>query len=334
MLNYESVREAHRRIEGHVTRTPVWSSELLNEALGHHIDFKMDSLQPMGAFKIRGAANALLTLKEQDRLPDRVVALSSGNHAQAVAYVARKLGLPATIVMPENASALKRRLTQQYGATVQTTPNRDQAVALSEELRQVAGTHLVHPFNDETVMAGQGTSALEALEDLPEPPDAIFATCSGGGWLSGTYLAAEPRGIPVYGCEPALANDAAQSYRAGTIVRLPQPPTTLADAATVQEVGTLTFPFLQKLTGFFEVDEDEIAYWTQWLGVFLRSIVEPTSAVAMAGAVQWLRSQDRPTRLLVMISGGNVSTQTHQAVRARDWLSVWPSLLPMPKSAG
>ncbi len=325
-LSPTAVAAAASRIASYVTETPLVTSGLLDHWLGHRIVFKVEGMQKVGAFKIRGALNTLLVLKEQGRLPAHVVAFSSGNHAQAVAYAARLLNLKATVLIPGDASAIKRQAASGYGAEVIVTDDRAAAEAHVEALA-ANGAFLLHPYDDDRVIAGQGTACHEALT-AGVRPDAVFATCGGGGWLSGTFLAARlsAMSVAVYGAEPKQANDAAQSLRRGEIVRFTAAPDTIADGARTLSVSARTFHYLRQLDGFYEVDETDIVYWTQWLTHLLKVAVEPTSAVAMAGAFEWLKHQTVPRRVLVMLSGGNLSAQAQARVWAEDRLTVPPEL--------
>ncbi len=328
MLSPEVVAEARRRIAPYINQTPLLRSSLLDRWMQHEFLFKVEGFQKAGAFKVRGALNALVALKQRGVLPREIVAFSSGNHAQAVAYAARQLDVRATVLLPADASSIKRQASAAYGAEVIDTRTRAEAEAKSEALRS-RGAYLLHPFDDDDVIAGQGTACFEALQ-AGVRPDAIFATCGGGGWASGTYLAAEllAPGTPVYAAEPATAADAARSYRGGRIVRLHAAPRTIADGARTLSVAERTFQYLQRLAGFFEIEEDDIVYWTQWLTHLLKTTVEPTSAVAMAGAAEWARSQPAPRRILVMLSGGNVAPETHAQIWARNALSTTPDRRP------
>jgi len=185
------------------------------------------------------------------------------------------------------------------------------------------------------VIAGQGTACLEALQDNARPT-AIFGPCGGGGLLSGTILATETQAqrVLVFGAEPALGNDAVRSYRSKTIVRLSESPPTLADGARTLAVSARTFQHLLKLKDFFEVSEEDICYWAQWLPTLLKVAVEPTSAVAMGGALQWLKSQDARQRVLVILSGGNIDRLTYQKIWKDDLLREIPSSRMRRSDAG
>jgi threonine dehydratase len=177
------------------------------------------------------------------------------------------------------------------------------------------------------VIAGQGTACLEALQD-GDMPDAIFATCGGGGLLSGTWLAAQrlaPKAA-VFGAEPKMANDAAQSYRSGRIVSFSESPMTIADGARTLHISERTFHYLRQLAGFYEVEEREIIYWTQWLQHLLKVSVEPTAAAAMASAHQWLKAQKTKKRALVILSGGNLDTASQRLIWQEDYLGQVPAL--------
>lgn len=322
----ECVIEALQRIRPHLPVTPLVGSQLLNNWLGHEIVFKAEGFQRVGAFKMRGALNALLALKEQDALPSEVVAFSSGNHAQAVALAARMTGIKATILMPESVSQVKYQATRAYGAEVIVTRTRreaeDKALALQER-----GACLLHPSADNHVIAGQGTACYEALQD-GIAADAIFAACGGGGLLSGTWLAAQllkPK-AKIFAAEPRMANDAAESYRSGRIMAFSDMPPTIADGARTLHISELTFQYLKKLDGFYEIEEQRIIYWTQWLQHLLKIAVEPTAALAMAAAYEWLKTQTSRQHVLVILSGGNADGAAQRRIWEKDYLSEPPSL--------
>ncbi|WP_088330657.1 serine/threonine dehydratase [Lacimicrobium sp. SS2-24] len=324
---FDDVHAASERIQPFVHRTPIVNSSLLDAWLGHQVFFKLECLQRTGAFKLRGATNVLAWLKEQDQLPERIVANSSGNHAQAIAYAAALFDIPATIFSTQNVSRVKAAATEYYGAQLKlftTRPEADEAVKMAAE---EPGTLWIPPFNHAQIIAGQGTAALEALQDLKQV-DGVFAPCGGGGLLSGTLLATKalcPE-AEVIGAEPLAANDAANSLRTGEIVSLEGPAQTLADGAATPSVGDLTFPLLQQLDGFYEVDEVQIAYWTQWLQHLLKIHVEPTCAMTMAAVVGWLQERPQPSKALVIISGGNIDAAKMQQIWSTDYLDQPPVL--------
>ena len=328
MIDFQDIKDAHQRIKDHINPTPVLSSSLLNQWLGHDIYFKAELLQKVGAFKARGGCNAVQLLKEQHPDIKRVVANSSGNHAQAIAWSAARLGIPATIYMPTFASEVKAQATRSYGAEVIQLDTRqavDQAVA---EAANEPGVYWIPPFNDEAVIAGQGTACLEAIGQLEQPVDAVFAPCGGGGLISGTLVAARAL-LPeaqVMAVEPLAGDDAMRSYLTGAIQKLDEAPQTLADGAMTLSVGDKTFAHIRQLDDFFAVDEVPMAYWTQWLQHLLKLHVEPTSAMVMNGVCQWLRRQTSRQQVLVILTGGNIDAATMRRVWATDHLTRVPDL--------
>lgn len=313
-ITLQDLLDAQHRIQDVVQATPLMQSHLLNRWLGHDIVFKTECLQTTGSFKLRGASNMLATLIEQGNKPKQVVANSSGNHAQAVAYAAAHWQIPATIYTTKNVSKVKAAATQYYGADVQyydTRPEADRAVA---EAAEAADCQWLPPFNHPAIIAGQGTAALEALQAL-DNIDAVVAPCGGGGLLSGTLVATRalaPKAC-VLGAEPLAGNDAAMSLRKGSICRK-EGVKTLADGAATPAVGEHTFAYLQQLDGFYEVSETDIAYWSQWLQHLLKIHVEPTSAMTMAAVCQWLKGQTQKQRILVILSGGNIDHEKMQQI--------------------
>lgn len=326
-LSIDDIAAASKRIAPYIHQTPILQSLLLNSWLGHQVLFKAECLQKIGAFKIRGAINTLAQLHEQGKLPKRIVANSSGNHAQAVAYAANVFEIEATIFCPQNASAVKMAATEFYGAELKICETREMADTLVQEAAKQEDTLWLPPFNHESVIAGQGTVAYEALQEVGQV-GAIFAPCGGGGLLSGTLIAA--RGLSpdteIVGAEPLNGNDAAQSLRTGKIQRLSEQPDTLADGAATLSIGDITFNYLQQIDDFYEVDEQQIAYWTQWLQHLLKLHVEPTSAMSMAAVARWLQEQDEPQRVLVILSGGNIDHTKMQQIWKQDYLQQLPIL--------
>ena len=321
-----SIKEAHNRISPHIKKTPILQSALLNDFLKHKIKFKVEGLQTTGAFKARGALNTLLSLQEQHDLPNEIVTFSSGNHAQAVAWAGRKLGVKTTIFLPSFTSKIKQQATISYGAEVINTANRIEAEERTAEMAS-KGAYFIHPYDNDMVIAGQGTACYEALQEEYKPR-AIFAPCGGGGLLSGTYLATQllsPQSL-VFAGEPSQANDATQSYHSGKIFRFQDSPATLADGARTLSVSERTFHYLKKLNGFYEVSEMEIVYWTQWLMHLLKVAVEPTSALAMAAAHKWMQQQTEPQEVLVILSGGNIAPETYHSIWKENQLENIPSV--------
>ena len=325
-LTLKNIIAAKKRIDPYINETPILSSSLLNDWLGHDLFFKCENFQKIGAFKARGGLNTVAWLVETGQKPKKIVANSSGNHAQAVAYAAQQFGIPATIFMPEYSSQVKIQATKGYGAEVVLSKTRDITDKLVREASMEKGTYWIPPFNHDQVICGQGTAAYEALSEL-ENIDAVFTPCGGGGLTSGTYIATKglsPK-TKVYGVEPLNANDAAESLRTGSIQRLPGIPNTLADGAMTMAVGDITFEYLKKLDGFYEVEEDKIVYWTQWLTHLLKCRLEPTCAMPMGAVVQWLKTQTNKKRVLVIVSGGNMDQATSLKIWKEDCLVKTPN---------
>jgi len=325
--SFDDVKSAAQRISPHIHHTPIFSSSLLNAWLGHEILFKAECLQKIGAFKARGAINTLKWLQEEDTPPQKIVANSSGNHAQAVAWAAKQQNLSATIFMPANTSKVKVQATAGYGADIVLCENREEVDKKVEEAAKHADVYWIPPYDHPKIIAGQGTAALEALEQV-DKVDALFAPCGGGGLLSGCLLSCRALApeAKVIGVEPLLANDAAESLRQGRLQRLNGPSTTLADGARTPSLGDITFEFIKLLDGFYEVDEEHIIYWTQWLHHLLKLHIEPTCAMTMEGVVRWLATQQRPQRVLVILSGGNIDQPTMAKIWQDNKLHIPPAL--------
>lgn len=327
-VTFADVQAAKKRISSYINKTPVLESQLLNDWLGHKVMFKAECFQRTGAFKLRGALNMMLKAKEEGRLGTQVVASSSGNHAQAVAYAAKILGVKATIFSAQNVSKVKAAATQYYGATLDLSATRKEADEKVAEAAKQQGVLWMPPFNHDDIIAGQGTATLEALEQTGEV-NSVFAPVGGGGLVSGAQVSTRaiyPK-ASVIGVEPLIANDAAESIRIGVIQSLSEQPNTLADGAATLQVGEKTFPHLQTLDGFYEVDETKIAYWTQWLQHLLKVHVEPTCAMSMGAVVEWLKSQSVEQKVLVILSGGNIDQQKMLKIWQDDHLQRVPSLL-------
>ena len=328
MVNYSDIQAASKRIATQIHKTPIVESSLLNNWLGHRILFKAECLQKTGAFKFRGACNVLAHLKETNQLPRRIIANSSGNHAQAIAHAAREFGIPATIYTVATVSRVKAAATQYYGAELKTFTTRLEADEAVKQASYEQGVLWIPPFDHPDIIAGQGTAVYEALQQT-DSVDAVFTPCGGGGLLSGSLIAAKGlnENIQVIGAEPLNANDAAQSLRSGDIVRLKKAPVTLADGAATPAVGEITFPILQQTDGFYEVDEMHIAYWAQWLQHLLKLHIEPTSALTMEAVKSWLRENgDSPKTCLVLLSGGNIDQSMMARIWTEDHLTTPPTL--------
>ncbi|MCA1566767.1 MAG: pyridoxal-phosphate dependent enzyme [Acidobacteria bacterium] len=306
MLTLEFIREAHARIAPHVHRTPVMSSRAFNRAAGREVWFKCENFQRAGSFKMRGATNKILALGAGERARG-VTAFSSGNHAQAVALAARDAGTRAIIVMPEDAPRSKVAATREYGAEVVFYDRqRDDRERVSRDLAERTGFVLVPPYDDYHVMAGQGTCALELLEEVRDL-EAIVTPCGGGGLFAGASTAAQgiSAGIRCFGVEPETGDDTRQSFLTGERVTIPPPPT-IADGARVQSPGALTFPFVQRnAEDVLTVSDAELVEALKFLLFRLKILVEPTGALGVAAAL-FNKLPANIRRIGVVISGGNV----------------------------
>ncbi|MEN5182049.1 threo-3-hydroxy-L-aspartate ammonia-lyase [Comamonas testosteroni] len=308
---FADVQAASERLKGVAHRTPVLHSTTLNKMTGAEFFFKCENLQRMGAFKFRGGYNALAQFSpEQARRG--ALAFSSGNHAQAIALSARILGMPAVIVMPQDAPAAKLAATRGYGAEVVTfdrfTEDRE---AISTRIAQERGMTLVPPYNHQGVIAGQGTAALELLQDVPDL-DYLFTPLGGGGLLSGTLLSAKAMApaCKVYGVEPEAGNDAQQSLRKGEIVKIATPKT-LADGAQTQALGDLTFAIIRRdVTGILTASDAQLVESMRFYAERMKIVVEPTGALSLAGARHGGLDL-KGKRVGVLISGGNVDLASY-----------------------
>ena len=303
---YEDVAQAAERILGAAHRTPVLTSRTVNEEFGAEVFFKCENMQRMGAFKFRGGYNALAKFSPEQRRAG-VVAFSSGNHAQAVALSAKILGMPATIILPQDAPAAKVAATRGYGATVVTydryTEDREQ---IGRELADKHGLTLIPPYDHADVIAGQGTAAKELFEEVG-PLDAFFVCLGGGGLLSGSALAtrALSPGCMLYGVEPEAGNDGQQSFRKGEIVHI-DTPRTIADGAQTQHLGQLTFPIIQRdVNDILTVSDDELVACMRFFAERMKIVVEPTGCLGFAAARR-MKEQLKGKKVGVLISGGNI----------------------------
>jgi threo-3-hydroxy-L-aspartate ammonia-lyase len=297
------VRAAAERIAPYIHRTPLLGSRSLSDRIGVEVRLKCENFQRAGSFKIRGAMNALLQIPEGERHRG-VVAFSSGNHAQGVALAARILGMPATIVMPENSVQSKVDATRGYGAEVVTAgvtaATRD---TVARELAERTGAAVIPPFDDQRIIAGAGTAALEVLDEWPEVTT-IVTPLGGGGLLSGTALAASERGVDVFGVEPAAGNDGEQSFRTGRIVTI-DPPNTIADGARTLAIGRRNFAIIrEKVTDVVSIEDDVLLDVLRWTMYRTKLVIEPTGALGIAALVTAKVKPRGP--VAVVVSGGNL----------------------------
>ncbi|MEM0570007.1 threo-3-hydroxy-L-aspartate ammonia-lyase [Salmonella enterica] len=303
---YSDIAAAAERIDGYANKTPVMTSRTINEEFGAEVFFKCENFQRMGAFKFRGAMNALRQFTPEQRAAG-VVAFSSGNHAQAIALSAKLLGIPATIVMPHDAPATKVAATKGYGGNVvvydRYTEDREQ---IGRDLAEKHNLTLIPPYDHPHVIAGQGTSAKELIEEVGSL-DVLFVCLGGGGLLAGSALAVRylsPECV-IYGVEPEAGNDGQQSFQKGEIVHI-DTPKTIADGAQTQHLGHYTFPLIQKyVNDILTVSDSELVASMKFMAERMKIVVEPTGCLGFAAA-RVRKSELVGKKIGVIISGGNV----------------------------
>jgi threonine dehydratase len=303
----DDIRAAHDRISDVVHRTPVMTCSMLDDMAGRHLFFKCEHLQRVGAFKFRGASNAVWSLSDQEAVKG-VCTHSSGNHAQALARAARERDIPAWIVMPTTAPAVKRRAVEGYGGTiVPCEPTLEARETTAATVIADTGAEFIHPYDDPRIIAGQATAAVELIEDAG-PLDAVVAPVGGGGLMSGTCLATSvllPAAMLV-GAEPSGADDAARSLGAGELI--PQTaPDTICDGL-LTSLSDLTFGILRDhLDGIVTVSDDEVTHAMRLLWERAKLLVEPSSATVLAAMLSSACSIPEGARVGVILSGGNVN---------------------------
>lgn len=303
---YKDVAEAHQRILPYLNKTPVLTSRTINELTEAQFYFKCENFQRMGAFKFRGAMNALSQFTEEQR-KNGVVTFSSGNHAQAIALSAKLLGIPATIIMPEDAPKAKMEATKGYGGRVITynryTEDREK---IGQQLAQKEGLTLIPPYDHPHIIAGQGTAAKELFDEVGEL-DMLFVPLGGGGLLSGTLLSTKALSphCKIFGVEPAAGNDGQQSLRKGTIIHI-DTPKTIADGAQTQHLGHYTFEIIRNnVNDILTATDEELISAMQFYAQRMKIIVEPTGCLSLAAARQF-GDKLKGKKIGIIISGGNV----------------------------
>lgn len=303
---YQDVINAHQRILPYINKTPVFTSRTINEITGAQFYFKCENFQRMGAFKFRGAMNALSQFSEQQR-KNGVVTFSSGNHAQAIALSAKLLGIPATIIMPEDAPKAKMAATKGYGGRVITynryTEDREE---IGRQLAQKEKLTLIPPYDHPHIIAGQGTATKELIEEVGKL-DMLFVPLGGGGLLSGSTLSARALSpnCQIFGVEPQAGNDGLQSFRKGEIVYI-DTPKTIADGAQTQHLGDYTFDIIKKhVDDILTATDDELISAMQFYAQRMKMVVEPTGCLSLAAARQ-LDDKLTGKKIGIIISGGNV----------------------------
>lgn len=306
MLTLDIIRQAQARVAGLIHRTPVVTSRSFNQVAGREVFFKCENLQRAGAFKIRGATNRIRALTETEKKRG-VIAVSSGNHAQAVALASREAGIRAVVAIPADAPKAKIEATRNYGADIRFFDRqKDDRDAFGREIAEREDLVMVPAYDDYLIMAGQGTCGLEFLEDVPDL-DCILTPCSGGGLFAGVSTAAKSikPSIRCFAVEPATANDTQQSISKGERVSIPPPPT-IADGLRVQTPGALTFPITSaNAAAVLTVTDEEITVAIRFMLFRMKLLVEPSGAAA-AAAVFFKKLPDDAKRVGVVLSGGNI----------------------------
>lgn len=310
-LKYSHIQNAQKRIQDYIHRTPILQSQQVNKMLGCEIFFKAENFQKVGAFKARGGCNAIFSLKK-DSLDQGVITHSSGNHGAALAWAASLRDVSCTVVIPKNAPEVKKQAVEGYGAKViqclPTMAERERTVA--DEVK-ATGNLLIHPYDNDEIIAGQGTAVIEMLQQLDSPPDIIMAPIGGGGLLAGTaigvnaFVNSTNRVINVIGAEPQGANDAWQGFKSGQRV-IEQTPNTIADGLR-STVGIRNFKIIsEKVDDIVLASEEGIVEAMRLIWMRLKIIVEPSAAVSLA-AIMENRELFYGQRIGVIITGGNVN---------------------------
>jgi threonine dehydratase len=310
---FQEIKAARKRLNGHAHVTPVMTSTTLNRLTGSQVFFKCENSQKIGAFKFRGAFNSISRLSAAQRRRG-IVTFSSGNHAQAVALVGQMMNVQTTVVMPGDAPAIKLAATRAYGATViEYDPASASREDLARELQEKHGYTMIPPFDHADIIAGQGTAALELIEQVGHL-DMLLVPCGGGGLLSGCAIAA--RGLlpscRTIGVEPALGDDATRSFRTGNLQRVDNPPT-IADGTRTPSLGRVTFPLvLEYVSDMATVTERAIVDAVRFLFYRLKLVVEPSGALGLAALLS--RAVEPGGNIGVILSGGNIDAATMTTV--------------------
>jgi threonine dehydratase len=306
---FEKIIDAKKRLTGYANRTPVITSNTLNAITGANVFLKCENFQKVGAFKFRGAFNAISQLSDAEKSKG-VITYSSGNHAQAVALVGKILNVKTTVVMPNNAPVIKKQATESYGATIiEYDPQKDTREEIAKNIQKVNGYTLIPPFDHENIVAGQGTAALELFEEVKNL-DMLLVPCGGGGLLSGSAIAA--KGIcpdcKVIGIEPEVADDATKSFHTKVLHAVKNPPT-IADGTRTTSLGKITFPLVLKYVDDMRtVSENDIIEAVKFLFYRMKLVVEPSGALGIAALLSKVVKPNG--KVGVIISGGNVDKET------------------------
>ncbi len=318
MVEYAEIVAAHERIRPHIHKTPVLSSRTLNEKLGADVHFKCENFQVTGSFKYRGATNAILQLSDEAR-KNGVLTFSSGNHAQALAKAGQVHGVSVTVVMPDNAPAIKKSATEGYGAEVILyKPDETSREALGKEISESRGLTLIPPYDHGHIVAGQGTATKELIEEVGSL-DELYVCAGGGGLLSGSSISANalsPQSL-VFGVEPEAGDDICRSFRSGRIETVHNP-ATIADGARTPSASELTFGIIkQRVTDMISVPDSTLLECMEFYSSRMKIIVEPTGCLSLAAIWNGNRSIEGK-KVGVIVSGGNVDL--------RDLAGYWGNL--------
>lgn len=304
MVTYNDIEKAHQRISDHIHNTPILTSDSLDNELGSNLFFKCENFQKTGSFKIRGATNSILQLNETE-IKNGIITTSSGNHGAAVAFIADKIGTSSKIIMPNNTPKNKIENVQRYGGEIfYCEPNIKSREDTLEKMIQKSGGSIIHPYNDEKIIAGQGTAAKELIEKVPDL-DAIICPVSGGGLLSGTLLAAKnlKPGIKVFGAEPENADDTYRSILNNKIMSN-ETTDTIADGLRAQ-VGTVTFPIIKEnVDKILLVSEEMIISSMYMIWQRLKIIIEPSCSIVLA-ALMLNSNKFLNKKVGLILTGGN-----------------------------
>ena len=310
---FDLVKAAQKRIKGHAHVTPVMTSQTLNDITGAQIFLKCENFQRMGAFKFRGAFNAMSQLTEEQKKRG-VLTYSSGNHAQAVALVGRLLDIRTVVIMPNNAPVIKREATEAYGATVvEYDPEETTREEMCRDLESKHGHTIVPPYDHINIVAGQGTSAKELIDEV-KPLDMLLTPCGGGGLLSGCAVAAKGTdpNCRVVGIEPELADDATKSFHTGKLHTIKNPPT-IADGTRTPSLGKVTFPLvLEYVDDMQTVSESAIMDAVKFLFYRMKLVVEPSGALGLAALLSGVVKPEG--RVGIILSGGNIDGATMKKI--------------------
>ena len=330
-ITFDKIEDSLKSISSLLKETPIVSLDAFNKIFDHDLYFKLENLQETRSFKARGVITILSNLKKHNKLPKKIVTYGTGNHGIALAWASKHFGIKKVkIYLPHFTSEIKKELAKKHGAQVVITETRAEAEARAQADADNFNYKLIPPSDNDEIIAGAATVSYEALQKQKDI-DAIFVPIGGGSLSSGTILVRNHLSptTKVYAGEPKEMNDASLSYRTKKIFRFKKEPKTIADGATALGVTQRVFNYIKQLDGIFEISEKEIAYWTAQFYNLNKISCEPTSALAIAAAYRWIKEQNFETRkkILIIISGGNISASTKQEIYNDDSLKISPTEL-------